>query len=128
MSFTIAAGPRQRSHSRIRVPQGSLPYFSVSNSRFLQPGGPGPRIFIPQEQGGLVIPSGTGFPFRRVLRLAGIRWRHSTPPLRGDCILVIYSLDTARSENTAFNSSYIVACVSVTAITSSNWRIYKAVP
>jgi hypothetical protein len=28
-----------------------------------QPGGPGPRIFIPQEQDGPVIPPGTGFPF-----------------------------------------------------------------
>jgi hypothetical protein len=26
-------------------------------------GGPGPRIYIPQEQGGPVIPLGTGFPF-----------------------------------------------------------------
>jgi hypothetical protein len=28
-----------------------------------QPGGPGPRIYIPQEQGDPVIPPGTGFPF-----------------------------------------------------------------
>jgi hypothetical protein len=26
-----------------------------------KPGGPGPRIYIPQEQGGPVIPPGTGF-------------------------------------------------------------------
>jgi hypothetical protein len=31
--FTIAAGPRQRSHSRIRVPWDSRPYFTVSYSR-----------------------------------------------------------------------------------------------
>jgi hypothetical protein len=31
--------------------------------RFPQPGGPGPRFYIPQEQGGSVIPLGTGFPF-----------------------------------------------------------------
>jgi hypothetical protein len=42
-----------------------------------QPAGPGPRIYIPQEQGGPVIPPGTGFPFHRLLRLAGLRWRHS---------------------------------------------------
>jgi hypothetical protein len=44
----------------------------ISLSRFLgllQPGGPGPRIYIPQEQGGPNIPPGTGFPFRRLLRL-----------------------------------------------------------
>jgi hypothetical protein len=33
VSFTIAAGPRQRSHSRVRVPWDSRPYFTVSESR-----------------------------------------------------------------------------------------------
>jgi hypothetical protein len=33
-----------------------------------QPGGPGLRIYILQEQGGPVITPGTGFPFRRLLR------------------------------------------------------------
>jgi hypothetical protein len=31
----IAAGPRQRSHSRVRVPWDSQPYFTVSDSRLL---------------------------------------------------------------------------------------------
>jgi hypothetical protein len=35
----------------------------LSDLRLLQPGGPGPHIYIPQEQGGPVIPPGTGFPF-----------------------------------------------------------------
>jgi hypothetical protein len=48
-----------------------------------QPGGPAPRIYIPQEQHGRVIPPGTGFPFRRLLRLAGLRWKYSTPPPHG---------------------------------------------
>jgi hypothetical protein len=42
-------------------------------SQFLrhpQPGGPG-HIYIPQEQGGPDISLGTGFPFCRLLRLAG---------------------------------------------------------
>jgi hypothetical protein len=47
LSFTIAAGLRQRSHSRVRVPRVSWPYFTVSDSRLPQPGGPGPRIYIP---------------------------------------------------------------------------------
>jgi hypothetical protein len=38
-----------------------------------KPGGLGPRIYIPQEQGGPVIPPGTGFPFNRLLQLAGLR-------------------------------------------------------
>jgi hypothetical protein len=55
LSFIIAAGPRQRSHSQIRVPRDSW-HFTVSESRLPQPGGPGLRIYIPQEQGGPVIP------------------------------------------------------------------------
>jgi hypothetical protein len=60
--LTIAAGPRQRSHSRVRVLRDSL-YFTASDSRLPPPGGPGPRIYIPHEQGGPVIPTGTGFLF-----------------------------------------------------------------
>jgi hypothetical protein len=45
-----------------------------------QPDGPGSRIYIPQEQGGPVIPPSIGFSLRRLLRLAGLRWRYSNPP------------------------------------------------
>jgi hypothetical protein len=82
LPFTVAA-PRQRSHSWIRVPRDSWRYFTLSDSRLLQPGGPDPRIYIPQEQGVPVIPPGTGFPLCRVLRLTGLRWRYSNPPPRG---------------------------------------------
>jgi hypothetical protein len=51
---------RQRSHSQERVPWGSWPHFTVSNLRLPKPGGPGPCIYIPQEQGDPVIPPGTG--------------------------------------------------------------------
>jgi hypothetical protein len=34
----------------------------LSHLRLPQPGGPGSRIYIPQEQSGPVIPLGTGFP------------------------------------------------------------------
>jgi hypothetical protein len=84
LSFTIPlAGPHQRSHSQVRVPRNWLPHFTVSDPRVRQPGAPGFHIYIAQEQGGLVIPPGTGFPFRRLLRLAGLRWRCSTPPPHG---------------------------------------------
>jgi hypothetical protein len=40
------------------------------------------EVFIsPREQGGNFVPPGTGFPFRRLLRLTGSRWRDSNPPL-----------------------------------------------
>jgi hypothetical protein len=34
LSFTIAAGPRRRSHSQVRVPWDSQPYFTVSDIRY----------------------------------------------------------------------------------------------
>jgi hypothetical protein len=83
LSFTIAIGPRQRRCSRVRVQRDSWPYFTVSGSTLLQPGGPGPRIYIPQAQVGRVILPGTGFSFRHFLRLEGLRWKYSNPPARG---------------------------------------------
>jgi hypothetical protein len=79
---TIASGPCQSSHSRVQVPQNSG-HILRPDLRLPQPGGPGPRIYIPQEQGGSVIPPGTGFPFRRLLRLAGLRWRYCNQPPHG---------------------------------------------
>jgi hypothetical protein len=54
LSFTIPAGPRQRSRSQVRVPRGSWPHFTVSDTRLPQHGGPCPRIYRSQEQGCLV--------------------------------------------------------------------------
>jgi hypothetical protein len=61
------------------VPLDSWPYLTVSDSRLPQPEGPGPRIYIPQEKDVTVIHPGTGFPFRRLLRLTGLRGRYSNP-------------------------------------------------
>jgi hypothetical protein len=44
----------------------------LSHLRLPQPGGPGSCIYIPQEQGGPVIPLGIGFSLRHLLRLAGL--------------------------------------------------------
>jgi hypothetical protein len=60
------------------VPLGSVSRETqdhISLSQFFrlpQPGGPGPRIYIPHGLGGSVIPPGNGFPFHRLLRLAGL--------------------------------------------------------
>jgi hypothetical protein len=83
VSFTIASGPRQRSHSRIRVPSDSWSHFTVSDSRLPTWRGRSPYLYPPQDKGGPVIPPVTGFPLRRLLRLAGLRWRYSTPPTHG---------------------------------------------
>jgi hypothetical protein len=51
--------------------RGTQNYILLSQFlRLSQPGGPGPRIYILQEQGGPVMPPGTWFPFRR-------RWGYS---------------------------------------------------
>jgi hypothetical protein len=99
VSFIITAGPLQRSDSRVRVPRDSWPYFTVSDSRLPQPGWPGLRIYIPQEQVGPIIPPCTGFPFRCLLWLAGIRTRlHAENVLfctyKRDCLVV--SFDTVQ--------------------------------
>jgi hypothetical protein len=46
----------------------------LSHFRQHQRGRPGPRIYIPHEQGSPVLPSATEFPFRRLLRLGGFLW------------------------------------------------------
>jgi hypothetical protein len=63
----LGVGPPSGAHDHILLPHLRLP----------QPGGPGPCIYIPQEQGGRVIPLGTGFSFCRPLRLTGLRLRYS---------------------------------------------------
>jgi hypothetical protein len=73
-----------------------------SDSRLPKPGGPSPRIYIPQEEDGPVIPPGTGFPFRRILRLAGLRWRYSTPPQYGASFSI--------SHDTLYTKFYIISC------------------
>jgi hypothetical protein len=62
LSFTISAGLLQCSHSWVRVTWDWWPHFTVSDWRLPQPGWPGPHIYIPPEQGGPVIPPGTGLP------------------------------------------------------------------
>jgi hypothetical protein len=70
----VTFGPEsRRTHDHVLLSGLSLP----------QPAGPGPRIYIPQEQLGPVIPPGTGFPFRRLLRFAGLRLRNSIPSPHG---------------------------------------------
>jgi hypothetical protein len=79
VSFTVAAGPCQCSHSWVQVTWDSWPRFTVSDSRLPQSGRSGLCSCIPQEQGGPVIPPGTGFPFCHLLWLAGLRWEVFEP-------------------------------------------------
>jgi hypothetical protein len=64
-------------------PTGFMTTFYSLRFETPQPGGPGPYIYIPQEQGGLVIPPGTGLHFQHLLRHTGLWWRYSTQPPHG---------------------------------------------
>jgi hypothetical protein len=73
--------------------------------------GPGPRIYIPQEQGSPVIPPGTGFHLRCLLRLAGLRWKYSNPPPHGSVCLVLRTTEGIRyhvQENRIFISIKLI--------------------
>jgi hypothetical protein len=48
--------------------------FSVSNLTLPQSWGPVPRIYTVLEPDSEAVPPGTGFPFRRLLQLGGLRW------------------------------------------------------
>jgi hypothetical protein len=58
----------QCTHSMVHLSR-TRNHILLSHLRFLQPGGPGSHIYIPQEQGGPVIPPGTEVPVRHLLWL-----------------------------------------------------------
>jgi hypothetical protein len=55
------------SYDRLSKSSRTHGHILLSHLRLPQPGGPGPCIYIPQEQGDPVIPPGTGFRFCRLL-------------------------------------------------------------
>jgi hypothetical protein len=81
---------------------------SGSHSRLSHPGGPGHRTYIPQKQGGPVTPSDTVFSLRRVLWLAGLRWRYSKPPPYGHTVSRPWSSLCIASARTAQKTPLLV--------------------
>jgi hypothetical protein len=73
-----------------------------------------PPYLYPPGTGWPFIPPSTGFPFRRLLRLAALRWRYSTPPphIIQLSTLNLVSLITSRHVPCRKHRSS-VACVSV---------------
>jgi hypothetical protein len=93
----------------------------ILTSQFLrlpQPGGPGHRIYIPQEQDGPDIPPGTGFPFCCLLQLAGLRWRYSILPPHGRfwsvIVILIYLKYATFSKDLLAIIIMILPCILVT--------------
>jgi hypothetical protein len=65
---------------------------------------------------GLVIPPGTGFPFRRLLRLSGLRRRHSNPSSHRDVTCYFFPLPSNtklkdHSLSALFNTLSLPPCV-----------------
>jgi hypothetical protein len=61
-------------------------------------------VYIPQEQGGPVMPPGIGFPFRHLLWLAGLWWRYLTLPphriLNAVCVECLHKTSSHTQEKT----------------------------
>jgi hypothetical protein len=78
-------------------------------------------MYIPQEQVGPVISLGTGFPFRRLLPLAGLRWGYSNllPRVGSDWLKQLNYKSSLNSPSTdpTENVSSIIACFLVTGET-----------
>jgi hypothetical protein len=84
LARSVTLGPKsRRTHDPVLLPHMGLP----------QPGGPGPRIYIPQKQGGPVITPCTELPFCRLSRPAGLRWRYSNPSPHGNHFCITELLD-----------------------------------
>jgi hypothetical protein len=102
-------------------PAGLVTIFHCLIIETPQPKGPGPRIYIPQEQVCPDIPPGTGFSFRRLRRLTGLRWRYSNSPPRGATdrshMSSLYDFGKERREFTTSKSFSIFACLFVAAET-----------
>jgi hypothetical protein len=87
LSLTIAAGPRQTSHSGVRVPWDSRPYFTVSDSRL----------------------SFSSPPTTRRATVEAFDSTSTRDTGRSFSFLSLHSLGSDRTEITVSNSSFIVA-------------------
>jgi hypothetical protein len=113
LSFTIAAGPRQHIHSCILVPRASWPYFTVSDLRLPQTGGPGPCTFyIPQGQVAQLYHQALGSLFVTSYNSqddgGGIRTCLHKDLTKLPCLPSLYSFGMDHIENTAPSSSLLL--------------------
>jgi hypothetical protein len=61
--LTIAADPRQRSHSQVRVPRDSRPYFTLSDSRLPHLEDQAPVFISPRDRVAQLYPQALGSHF-----------------------------------------------------------------
>jgi hypothetical protein len=75
---------------------------------------PGPRIYIPQEEGGPVIPPGTGFPFRRFHDSQGYGGGNSNPPPHSGgpiCCALMHKFEADGIQTAQQTFEEVVICV-----------------
>jgi hypothetical protein len=78
LSFAIAAGARQRSHSRVRVQSVSWPYFTVSDSRIPNLDGQVPVFISSRNRVAQLYPQALGSLFFASYHSQGLCLRYST--------------------------------------------------
>jgi hypothetical protein len=111
-----------------------IPWVTLSDERmglsFVCAAGPcQPQVFLGSESLGIrdriLLSQIWDFPFRRLLRLAGSRWRYSTPPPHGSASgLVLYSRGTDNAENRVLllrSADHTENTSNVIAITQVHW-------
>jgi hypothetical protein len=123
LSFTIAAGLRQGSHSQVLVPRDSRPYFTISDSRLPQTWRARSPYLSPRNRVALLYPQALGSLFATSYDWqgygGGIRTHFHTGFLTersGYCSLC--NLGADRVENAASNSSCIFACICSAVVAS----------
>jgi hypothetical protein len=85
LSFTITVCPCQLCHSRVLVPRGSEHYFTVSDSRLPQPGGPRSSYLYRLGTGWSSYTPRHWVTFRLLRQLAGLRWRYRNRLHQSQC-------------------------------------------
>jgi hypothetical protein len=83
LSFTIAAGHCQRSHSQVLVPRDSVTAFYCLRLETPNLEGQVPVFISPRNRAAQLYPQARSSFFVAPLRLSVLRWRYSTPPPHG---------------------------------------------
>jgi hypothetical protein len=104
LSFTIAAGPHQRIHSQVWVPQDSCPHFTVSDSRLPQPGVQVPVFISPRNRVAQLYPPALGSIFVALYDSQGYGGGCSNPPPHPEgpvCYALTHKFEEDQIKNTA---------------------------
>jgi hypothetical protein len=123
LPFTIVAGPRQRIHSQVRVPQDSWPHFTSSDSSLPQPEGQVPVLISPRKRMAQLYPQALGSLSVAFYDSQGYGGGDSNqPPHPGGqvCYALSHKFEADWIQNTAPNSASTF-CVRIRCRAGMNW-------